>query len=147
MVRHCFSFTFKFLNIFALGHIAKLIGMPTYARHVGQGTSLHFIHDRDISYSSLIHLSTALKFLGPQDPANPIPWQRVLSSSGAISSRGPGTNGADLQRQALEAEGVEVTRGRTGDLRVDLHQFGWFPEPGTIELPELDQELEGDREE
>ncbi|KAJ7126416.1 MGMT family protein [Mycena crocata] len=96
-------------KVTSYGHIAKLIGMPNHSRHVGQ----------------------ALKFLTPG--ANPpIPWHRVVSSSGAISSRGPGTNGARVQGDTLEAEGVEVTVGRTGDLRVDFSVCGWFPEPGTI---------------
>jgi methylated-DNA-protein-cysteine methyltransferase-like protein len=74
----------------------------------------------------------ALKFLGPQDNnANPVPWQRVIASDGTISSRA----GADRQRQALEAEGVEVTTGRTGDMRVNLQQYGWFPAVGTVNLP------------
>lgn len=75
---------------------------------------------------NIIHLTfpTALKFL-PEGTA--IPWQRVVSSSGAISSRGPGTDGAQRQREALEAEGVEVTEGRGGELRVDLRTAGWFP--------------------
>lgn len=63
-----------------------------------------------------------------------IPWQRVLSSSGVISSRGPGTDGANTQRQALEAEGVEVAVGRSGDLRVNLGEYGWFPEVGTVDI-------------
>ncbi|KAJ3502271.1 hypothetical protein NMY22_g18642 [Coprinellus aureogranulatus] len=88
-------------RVTSYGHIAKLIGMPRHSRHVGQ----------------------ALKFLAPQ--ANqPVPWQRVIGASGTISSRGPGTDGAQRQRQALEAEGVEVTTGRTGEMRVDLGQKG-----------------------
>lgn len=67
----------------------------------------------------------ALKFL-PED--TDIPWQRVIGSSGTISSRGPGTNGAQRQREALEAEGVEVTAGRTGELRVSFETYGWFPD-------------------
>lgn len=68
----------------------------------------------------------ALKWLSPDlDP--PVPWQRVIGSSGTISSRGPGTDGAQRQRDALEAEGVEVTDGRTGEMRVDLRAYGWFP--------------------
>jgi len=86
------------------GHIAKLVGKPTYSRHVGQ----------------------ALKWLSPDvDP--PVPWQRVIASSGTISSRGPATDGAQRQRDALEAEGVEVSDGRTGEMRVDLWTYGWFP--------------------
>ncbi|KAF5368087.1 hypothetical protein D9758_004358 [Tetrapyrgos nigripes] len=97
-------------KVTSYGHIAKLVGMPNHSRHVGQ----------------------ALKFVG-SDVDPPIPWYRVISASGAISSRGPGTNGAQLQREALEAEGVEVTAGRTDELRVDLRTFGWFPT--AVELP------------
>ncbi|KAH8091768.1 MGMT family protein [Cristinia sonorae] len=111
-------------KVTSYGHIAKLIGMPRHSRHVGQ----------------------ALKFIAP-NTAPPIPWQRVLSSSGAISSRGPGTNGADLQREALEAEGVEVTVGRTGDLRVSLGTFGWFPEVGVLVGQQGDAEGNDDDDE
>ncbi|EAU90046.2 MGMT family protein [Coprinopsis cinerea okayama7 len=88
------------------GHIAKLIGMPNHSRHVGQ----------------------ALKFLSPNTNP-PVPWHRVIGASGTISSRGPGTDGAQRQRDALEAEGVEVTVGRTGEMRVDFGRYGWFPSP------------------
>ncbi|EPQ52917.1 hypothetical protein GLOTRDRAFT_45620, partial [Gloeophyllum trabeum ATCC 11539] len=91
------------------GHIAKIIGMPRHARQVGQ----------------------ALKFLSPAvNP--PVPWHRVLSSSGTISSRGPGTSGARDQADALRAEGVEVDE-RGGELRVDLGRWGWFPSVGGME--------------
>ncbi|KAF4600189.1 hypothetical protein EYR40_007301 [Pleurotus pulmonarius] len=96
-------------RVTSYGHIAKLIGQPNYSRHVGQ----------------------ALKFLSPNTNP-PVPWHRVIASSGTISSRGPGTNGAQLQQEALEAEGVEVTVGRTGELRVDMKTWGWFPAPGSI---------------
>lgn len=69
----------------------------------------------------------ALKWLSPNtDP--PVPWQRVIASSGTISSRGPGTDGAQRQRDALEAEGIEVTDGQAGEMRVNLRTHGWFPD-------------------
>jgi methylated-DNA-protein-cysteine methyltransferase related protein len=75
----------------------------------------------------------ALKYLSPEaDP--PVPWQRVISSSGKISSRGPGTDGAQRQREALEAEDVEVRVSPANELLVDLAEYGWFPAPGTIAL-------------
>ncbi|KAI0350781.1 DNA binding methylated-DNA-cysteine S-methyltransferase [Trametes cingulata] len=96
-------------RVTSYGHIAKLIGMPNYSRHVGQ----------------------ALKFVSPVvNP--PIPWHRVLSSTGTISSRGPGTDGAARQRDALVAEGVEVETTRSGEFKVDLRTYGWFPAVGTI---------------
>ena len=38
------------------------------------------------------------------------------------------SGGAQRQRLALEAEGVEVTVGRTGELRVSFQEYGWFPD-------------------
>ncbi|TRM62457.1 6-O-methylguanine DNA methyltransferase [Schizophyllum amplum] len=97
------------LKVTSYGHIAKLIGMPAHSRHVGQ----------------------ALKFVSP-DVQPPIPWYRVISASGKISSRGPGTTGAQRQREELEAEGVTVTISQAGELRVSMREYGWFPAPGTI---------------
>jgi alkylated DNA nucleotide flippase Atl1 len=80
-----------------------------------------------VSSPTLILLRlTALKYLGPETD---VPWQRVVSSTGQISSRGPGTEGADRQRQALEAEGVEVT-----EMRVPWNEYGWFPESVSLEM-------------
>ena len=107
------------------GHIAKLVGKPTYSRHVGQG---QYSRPNLIVLRGLTHpqYNPALKWLSPDiDP--PVPWHRVIASSGTISSRGPGTDGAQRQRDALETEGVEVTDGRTGEMRVDLRTYGWFP--------------------
>lgn len=71
-------------------------------------------------------MTAALKFL-PANVNPPIPWHRVIAASGTISSRGPGTDGAQRQRDALVAEGVDVTQGRNGELRIDMRQYGWFP--------------------
>lgn len=84
--------------------------MPRYSRHVGQ----------------------ALKFLDP-GAQPPVPWHRVIGASGTISSRGPGTDGANIQRLALEAEGVEVTVTRGGEFRVDMRRWGWFPAPAAAQ--------------
>lgn len=62
-----------------------------------------------------------------------MPWHRVVASNGSISSRGPGTDGAQRQKDALEAEGIEVTVTRGGELRVDFHASGWFPAAGTVD--------------
>ncbi|EJD40875.1 MGMT family protein [Auricularia subglabra TFB-10046 SS5] len=108
-----------FGRVTSYGHIAKLMGMPRHSRHVGQ----------------------ALKFL---PPGTNVPWQRVVSSSGAISSRGPGTDGAQRQREALEAEGVDVTVGRTGELLISLATYGWFP--ASVDGAAVENEEEEDDE-
>ena len=91
-------------------------------------------------------VGAALKFVG--DPS--IPWQRVLGSSGAISDRGDGGEGARLQADRLREgtdqfqmplphwidafgfeEGVDVSEARGsgvgtgGRWRVNLNTYGW----------------------
>lgn len=100
-------------KVTSYGHVAKLIGMPRHSRHVGQ----------------------ALKFLSP-NTFPPVPWYRVVASAGTISSRGPGTEGAQHQREELEAEGVDVSTGRTGEMRIDFVRWGWFPPVGSVDLPD-----------
>ena len=72
-----------------------------------------------------------MKFL---DPNTDVPWQRVVSSSGKISSRGPGTTGAQRQKEALEAEGVEVRVTRENEFSVRWDAYGWFPESISLEI-------------
>ncbi len=51
------------------------------------------------------------------------PWQRVINAQGKISQRRGG--GFLLQRQLLEAEGVEFDKSD----RVDLTRYGWNEAP------------------
>jgi methylated-DNA-protein-cysteine methyltransferase-like protein len=51
-----------------------------------------------------------------------VPWQRVINSQGKVSAR----PGAELQRQLLEAEGVQFDERD----KVDFKRFGWNgPDP------------------
>ncbi|KAJ3523503.1 hypothetical protein NMY22_g11413 [Coprinellus aureogranulatus] len=119
--------------------------MPRHSRHVGQGP-VFVLNLYRYRADGLTPALAALKFLAPQ--ANqPVPWQRVIGASGTISSRGPGTDGAQRQRQALEAEGVEVITGRTGEMRVDLARFGWFPAPAAPARGAADEEEEDEDDE
>lgn len=94
---------------------------------------------------NLIRPVKALKLL-PSNTNPPIPWHRVIGASGTISSRGPGTDGARRQRDALIAEGVDVVQGRMQDFRVDLGRFGWFPPVGEVTLRESEEELDETRQ-
>jgi methylated-DNA-protein-cysteine methyltransferase-like protein len=59
--------------------------------------------------------------------------QRVISSKGVISPRGDSGLGVERQRTRLEAEGVVVvTLAGSGGEKVDLREYGWFPE--SVEL-------------
>jgi methylated-DNA-protein-cysteine methyltransferase-like protein len=49
-----------------------------------------------------------------------VPWHRVINSKGEISFP-PGSEGREVQRTLLEAEGVEFD----GRGKVDLRRFGW----------------------
>ncbi|KAL7417828.1 6-O-methylguanine DNA methyltransferase [Mrakia frigida] len=96
-------------KVTSYGHVAKLAGYPNYSRHVGQ----------------------ALRFL--QDDA--VPWHRVLAATGKISHRGDNGEGAERQRRALEAEGVEVEdeAGGGGGGKVNLRTWGWFPDVDAVD--------------
>jgi methylated-DNA-protein-cysteine methyltransferase related protein len=48
-----------------------------------------------------------------------IPWQRVINAQGKISLRKG--RGYEMQRELLEAEGIEFEAGD----RIDLGRFGW----------------------
>lgn len=91
-------------------------------------------------YSVLINSHLALKYLPPStEPGRgDIPWHRVLSSTGHVSSRGPGTSGAQIQREALEAEGIVFRESREGEGKIDWTVYGWFP--ASVELDGADVE-------
>lgn len=55
------------------------------------------------------------------DDGSDVPWQRVINAQGKISPRGVGF-GALLQRDLLEAEGVEFSETD----RVSFRKFGWL---------------------
>ncbi len=83
------------------GQLARMLGMPRHARHVG------------------FALSAIPEGLD-------IPWHRVVNSAGGISTRLRHWDGGsdDLQRIRLESEGVRFSA--TG--KIDLKQWGWAPE-------------------
>jgi methylated-DNA-protein-cysteine methyltransferase-like protein len=79
------------------GQIAALLGHPQAARTVGWA----------------LHSLSA-------EQAQVVPWQRVIGSGGRITLPAEGGS-AGLQRQLLEAEGVEF--GPRGD--VEMNRFQW----------------------
>jgi len=85
-------------RVMSYGDVAKAAGYPRWARRVGY----------------------ALSALA--EPA--VPWWRVINAEGRISlGKGRAPEGADLQRDLLEAEGVYI------DLegRVDLDAYRHIP--------------------
>ncbi|KAL9060190.1 MAG: hypothetical protein Q9162_000804 [Coniocarpon cinnabarinum] len=91
------------------GHIAMLVGTPERPRQVG------------VALKHLPSHEAAVEFHNQN-----VPWQRVINAKGTVTPRG--REEAGRQAAALEAEGVEVTRGSLGEYQVDFARFGWFPE-------------------
>ncbi|KAI1633811.1 DNA binding methylated-DNA--cysteine S-methyltransferase [Biscogniauxia mediterranea] len=100
------------------GHIARLVGTPQRARQVG--TCLKYLPRR----ADTVNDDNQNHNNNNNDAT--VPWQRVINAKGAISPRSQ-PSGAQSQADALQAEGVAVTRGSLGELLVDLDQYGWFP--------------------
>jgi len=84
-------------RVLTYGDVAALAGMPRHARLVGY--ALH----------ALVH---------PTE----VPWHRVINHKGGISAGRAWPGGEQLQRNLLEAEGVQF--GLNG--RVPLRQFRWM---------------------
>lgn len=65
----------------------------------------------------------------------------MISAKGVISPRGDGGLGVARQRERLEAEGVEVETVSGVGERIDIREYGWFPERGE---QTLDEWIEGE---
>ena len=71
----------------------------------------------------------ALNNLCSHDEIEEVPWQRVINARGEISQHGGGA-GSFIQREILEAEGIEFdTNGR-----IDFSRFRWVPELRSSEI-------------
>ncbi len=76
------------------GQIAKLLGLPTYARHVG---------------FALSHL----------DSDSSVPWYRVVNSQGKTHPRHAGK--PSFQKERLEAEGIKFNK--SGKIPLKIYQW------------------------
>ena len=90
-----------FGKVASYGQIADLAGLPGRARLVG-------------------------KVLGQAPQSRPLPWFRVLRSSGQLAFSA-GSNEAEKQKGLLQEEGVVVLNNR-----VKLASFAWQPELGEL---------------
>ena len=87
-------------HVLTYGDVAALTGLPGHARLVGY--ALHTLPEHTT-----------------------LPWHRVISHKGALSTGGAWPGGELVQRHLLEAEGVEFdANGRTS-----VERCRWNPEP------------------
>ena len=100
-------------RVMTYGQIATILGAPRAARAVGY----------------------AMRAAAPTD----IPWQRVINGKGEISGK-DASGRPELQRELLDAEGVEFNAAGACDLK----RFRWEPEnpeayrfEGNIDLDDL----------
>jgi methylated-DNA-protein-cysteine methyltransferase-like protein len=91
-------------KVTSYGAIARMLEHPHAARTVGW--ALH-------------SLPPSVPPASGGDERGGVPWWRILNSKGCISLSGE--RGAGLQRELLEAEGVEVSERGC----VDLERFEW----------------------
>ncbi len=85
------------------GQVARVAGLPGYARQVGY--ALYRILETDTD----------------------IPWQRVVNAKGEISYSPLRYGSDEWQKVLLQAEGIRFdVQGR-----IDLHEFGWDPDDVT----------------
>ncbi|CAD0031175.1 unnamed protein product, partial [Aureobasidium pullulans] len=103
----------------------------------GKVTSYGHIALRQVGVSLKALLSATAQPDAHYNNSN-VPWQRIINSKGCISPRG--ANGASQQANALEAEGVQVTRGSLGEYSVDFATYGWFPDILPSDLSDEDDE-------
>ena len=85
-------------------------------------------HGRVASYGQIALLAgnargarQVVRVLHSSSAKDKLPWHRVINSRGTISLR-PGA-GYELQKELLEAEGVEFGANR----HIDLKRFLWSP--------------------
>ncbi|KAH7903654.1 hypothetical protein BJ138DRAFT_1073960, partial [Hygrophoropsis aurantiaca] len=91
-------------KVITCAQVAQLLGAPKHARRVKE----------------------AVTFISHTSP--PVPWHRVVPSSGILSVPSPSTQPTPARQQrALEAEGVPVYVGAAGEVRVRVAECAWTP--------------------
>ena len=81
-------------RVVSYGQIATTLGMPRAARLIGQAMS-------------------------KMEDVEDFPWWRVLNNQGVISIRGNQFATKSVQKELLEAEGIEVT----ADFTIDIERY------------------------
>ena len=96
-------------KVVSYGQVAAYVGTPRAARQVGW----------------------AMRSL---EGAPDFPWWRVLNNAGRITIKGNQLNSAQLQKELLEAEGVEVNR----NFELDIEKYRYRADAATLKKFKLD---------
>lgn len=86
-------------RVMTYGQVARVAGNPRGARQVAR----------------ILHSMSA---------KHELPWHRIINAQGGISTPSDREEKGSLQREMLEAEGVEFMENG----KVDLQVYRWFPE-------------------
>jgi len=86
-------------KVMTYGQVAAAAGNPRGARQV-----VRVLHSMSAKYE--------------------LPWHRIINAQGGISTPSDREEKGGLQRELLEAEGVEFMDNG----KLDLHAYRWFPE-------------------
>lgn len=98
-------------KVVSYGQVAAYLGTPRAARQVGW----------------------AMRSL---EGAPDFPWWRVLNNAGKITIKGNQFNTAQLQKELLEAEGVEIS----ANFELDMRRFRFHPDVELLRNLKLDLE-------
>ena len=96
-------------KVASYGQIAAYIGTPRAARQVGW----------------------AMHSLGGTPD---FPWWRIVNNAGKITIKGNMINSKQLQKELLQAEGVEVN----GQLQLDIERYRYRPDALALSVLQLD---------
>jgi methylated-DNA-protein-cysteine methyltransferase-like protein len=123
---HCLVRQVPCGKVTSYGAIARMLEHPHAARTVGW--ALHSLppsvppasggEEADVP-PARGGKETDVPSIGGDERGGEVPWWRVLNGKGCISLSGE--RGANLQRELLEAEGIEFDERGC----VDLDRFGW----------------------
>ncbi len=108
--------TVPFGQVASYGQIAHMVGVPRGARQVGW--VLRSYEDKVVKDNF------------------PLPWWRIINNAGKISIKGTKYHTPEIQKNALEKEGVKVSE----NLEIDIELYRFRPSQEILKKLELDDE-------
>jgi len=98
-------------KVVSYGQVAAYVGMPRAARQVGWA-------------------------MRSMEGTPDFPWWRVLNNAGRITIKGNQFNTAQLQKELLEAEGIEINQA----FELNIERYRFHPTADSLKLLQLEHE-------